>query len=198
MAAEVFEAYEGLIVQLLSEGRTYEEASMYINTLVGYRRGLSSRSLRRFCDSRGLRNRPLNRAQLDSIVASFVRRFGHSYGRRMMYGVLSSRGVQASQRRIGEALQRVAPIQYAQRRHEATALFNPLPYRATYFGEKLHLDQNEKCVMFGITHVVAVDGYSRKIVGFITIRSTIYSFYLSSIQMVFGIRSVLIMGQNLL
>jgi hypothetical protein len=87
----------------------------------------------------------------------------------MMYGVLSSRGVQASQRRIGEALQRVAPIQYAQRRHEATALLNPLPYRATYFGEKLHLDQNEKCVMFGITHVVAVDGYSRKFVGFITI-----------------------------
>jgi hypothetical protein len=180
MAAEVFEVYEGLIVQLLSEGRTYEEASMYINTLVGYRRGLSSRSLRRFCDSRGLRNRPLNRAQLDSIVASFVRRFGHSYGRRMMYGVLSSRGVQASQRRIGEALQRVAPIQYAQRRHEATALLNPLPYRATYFGEKLHLDQNEKCVMFGITHVVAVDGYSRKFVGFITIPPKNLRFTLST------------------
>ena len=38
-----------------------------------------------------------------------------------------------------------------------------------HFGEKLHLDQNEKRVIFGITHVVAVDGYSRKIVGLITI-----------------------------
>lgn len=26
-----------------------------------------------------------------------------------------------------------------------------------------------KCVMFGVTHVLAIDGYSRKIVGFITI-----------------------------
>ena len=33
----------------------------------------------------------------------------------------------------------------------------------------MHLDQNEKCVMFGVTHVVAIDGCSRKIVGFVTI-----------------------------
>ena len=45
---------------------------------------------------------------------------------------------------------------------------NPIPYRVTAHGEKLHLDQNEKFVMYGMTHVVAVDGYSRKIVGFIT------------------------------
>ena len=31
------------------------------------------------------------------------------------------------------------------------------------------MDPNEKCVMFGITHVAAVDGYSCKIVGFITL-----------------------------
>ena len=30
-------------------------------------------------------------------------------------------------------------------------------------GDKLHLDQNEKCVTFGVTHVLAIDGYSRKI-----------------------------------
>lgn len=51
----------------------------------------------------------------------------------------------------------------------ANSMLDPLPYRVNHFGEKLHLDQNEKCVMFGITHVVAVDGYSRKIVGLITI-----------------------------
>jgi hypothetical protein len=33
-----------------------------------------------------------------------------------------------------------------------------------YFGRKLHLDQNEKLVMFGMTHVIAVDGYSGKVV----------------------------------
>ena len=30
------------------------------------------------------------------------------------------------------------------------------------------MDQNEKMVMYGVTHVMAVDGYSRKIVGMVT------------------------------
>ncbi len=45
---------------------------------------------------------------------------------------------------------------------------NPVPYRATYYGEKIHLDQNEKLVMFGVVHVAAIDGFSRKLVGFST------------------------------
>lgn len=40
-----------------------------------------------------------------------------------------------------------------------------MPYRATYYGEKVHFDQNEKLVMFGVVHVIAIDGFSRKIVG---------------------------------
>ena len=43
---------------------------------------------------------------------------------------------------------------------------NPTPYNADYFGHKLHADQNEKLVMFGVTHVLAIDGYSRRIVSF--------------------------------
>lgn len=31
-------------------------------------------------------------------------------------------------------------------------------------GHKLHMDQNEKLGMFGVTHVLAIDGYSSKIV----------------------------------
>ena len=46
---------------------------------------------------------------------------------------------------------------------------NPIPYRATFFGEKLHLDQNEKLNMFGVVHIIAVDGYSLQIVKMITI-----------------------------
>ncbi len=45
---------------------------------------------------------------------------------------------------------------------------NPIPYEAHYFGHKIHLDQNEKLAMFGTTHVIAVDGYSGKIVGHTT------------------------------
>ena len=45
---------------------------------------------------------------------------------------------------------------------------NPIPYRADYFGHKLHIDENEKLVMFGVTHICAVDSYSGKIVEFVT------------------------------
>ena len=33
---------------------------------------------------------------------------------------------------------------------------------------KLHIDQNEKLVMYGVTHIGAVDGFSGKIVGFVS------------------------------
>lgn len=45
-----------------------------------------------------------------------------------------------------------------------TRNLNPTPYNAEYVGHKLHLDQNEKLGMFGVTHVLGVDGYSSKIV----------------------------------
>lgn len=44
---------------------------------------------------------------------------------------------------------------------------NPLPYCATHFGHKLHIDQNEKLAHFGLTHVAAIDGYSSLVVGHI-------------------------------
>ena len=45
---------------------------------------------------------------------------------------------------------------------------NPLPYVAHYFNHKLHIDQNEKVIMFGLTHILAVDGYSGKIVSLVS------------------------------
>ena len=69
--------------------------------------------------------------------------------------------VNISQRRISTALQMAAP-QYHQRRQTNTArLTNPIPYKADYFGHKLHIDQNGKLVMYGVTHVTAIDGHSR-------------------------------------
>jgi len=44
-----------------------------------------------------------------------------------------------------------------------TRAVNLIPYRADYFGHKLHIDQNEKLVMYGVTHVAAIDGHSRYI-----------------------------------
>ncbi len=41
---------------------------------------------------------------------------------------------------------------------------NPIQYTVAYFGHKDHIGQNEKMIMFGLTHVVAIDGFSGKIV----------------------------------
>ena len=36
--------------------------------------------------------------------------------------------------------------------------------RSMYFGHKLHIDQNEKLIHFGVTYVMAQDGFSGKTV----------------------------------
>jgi len=72
--------------------------------------------------------------------------------------------VKIGQNRIANALATVAPTYNQRRRSNTARLMNPIPYRADYFGHKLHLDQNEKLVMYGVTHVIAIDGHSRFIV----------------------------------
>ena len=93
---------------------------------------------------------------------------GPSYGRKMMTGFLASLGFRVSQQRVGFSLKRVNPCQHWRRQRTLQRLINPVPYTAAYFGEKLHIDQNEKLVMYGVTHVCAVDGFSGKIVGFVS------------------------------
>lgn len=85
-----------------------------------------------------------------------------------MTGLLASQGIRLSQQRVGESLQRVNPVYQHARRTCTAKRLNPVPYRADYFGHKLHIDQNEKLVMFGVTHVCAIDGFSGKVVGFVT------------------------------
>ena len=85
-----------------------------------------------------------------------------------MTGLLASQGLRASQERVGESLSRINPTYHAARRTATARTMNPVPYRADYFGHKLHIDQNEKLVMYGVTHICAVDGFSGKIVGFVT------------------------------
>ena len=85
-----------------------------------------------------------------------------------MTGFLASQGFKVSQQRVGYSLKRVSPFHHSRRQNTIHRLINPIPYTASYFGEKLHVDQNEKLIMYGVTHVCAIDGYSGKIVGFIS------------------------------
>ncbi len=85
-----------------------------------------------------------------------------------MTGLLASQGLRASEVLVGQSLSRVNPVYQHARRTATAKQINPVPYHADYFGHKLHIDQNEKLVMYGVTHVCAIDGYSGKIVGFIS------------------------------
>ncbi|XP_055360765.1 uncharacterized protein LOC114847823 [Betta splendens] len=95
--------------------------------------------------------------------SDYSRHVGPTYGRKMMTGYLKYKGVHACEERVGKALQAIQPQNHEARQHGARNL-NPTPYRADYMGQKIHIDQNEKMVMYGVTHVVAIDGFSGKLV----------------------------------
>ena len=85
-----------------------------------------------------------------------------------MAGLLAYEGIRVSEGRVGKALKLINPEYHQSRLSRAHQHLNPTPYRAKYFGHKLHVDQNEKLVMFGVTHICAIDGYSGMVVGFIS------------------------------
>ena len=87
----------------------------------------------------------------------------------MMKGYLDSKGINVTEHKIASSLERVSPESHERRRHNIVDKTNPIPYEAHYFGHKIHLDQNEKLVMYGVTHVIAVDGYSGRIVAHVTL-----------------------------
>lgn len=82
-----------------------------------------------------------------------------------MGGYLRSKGIPVSDYRLRSCLPSVAPSAHTQRQTDGLERANPHVYVARYFGHKLHVDQNEKLAMFGVTYVLARDGYTGKIVG---------------------------------
>ena len=93
---------------------------------------------------------------------------GPTYGRKTLTGLLASEGVKVAEERVGKALKEVNPVYHQARYHRAERRLNPIPYHASHFGNKIHIDQNEKLAMYGVTHVCAIDGFSSKVVGFIS------------------------------
>ena len=85
-----------------------------------------------------------------------------------MNGLLASGGVKLGEQRVGRSLSRINPSYHVSRQTATARQMNPFHIGQITLGTKLHIDQNEKCVMYGVTHVCDVDGYSGKIVGFIT------------------------------
>lgn len=103
-----------------------------------------------------------------AISLIFYVQVGPTYGRKTMTGLLAADGFKIAEKRVGASLVKVCPAYHYRRAMQTHRSINPVPYSAKYFGEKIHIDQNEKLVQFGVTHVCAVDGYSGMIVGFTT------------------------------
>ncbi|KAF3833309.1 hypothetical protein F7725_026974 [Dissostichus mawsoni] len=87
------------------------------------------------------------------IYLAVLNHTGPTYGTKMMSGYLASKGIRASEGRVGRVLRQTNQPYHADR------------YRVEYMGHKLHIDQNEKLV----THVLSVDGFSSNIVSHSTL-----------------------------
>ena len=86
----------------------------------------------------------------------------------MMTSLQRDKGLCVSEGKVRQSLKRLDVPSHQIRRETAGRLLNPKCYNADYFGHKVHIDQNEKLKMFGVTHAMARDGYSGLIVAFFT------------------------------
>ena len=99
-----------------------------------------------------------------NVKFDIIDQVGPTWGRKMLKGYLRKQGVNICSKRIGTSLASVAPVYHQQRLTRTERATNPLPYHAQYFGHKIHMDQNEKIAMYGVTHVCATDGHSGRVV----------------------------------
>lgn len=76
-----------------------------------------------------------------------------------------NKSINVSERKLKGIMPSLAPIDHSMRQSNSHERRNPAIYSARYFGHKIHMDQNEKLVNYGVTYVMARDGYSGKIVG---------------------------------
>ncbi|XP_076846835.1 uncharacterized protein LOC143491565 [Brachyhypopomus gauderio] len=157
------EPFSIMILDMAKQDLSSTEISAQISEVSGGARGCSARNVRRFCNENGLSLMGLPDEHLELEVAKAITETGPTFGRRMMNGYLAMKGVYAAEKRISSAL-RTIHQPYHEARQRGARNLNPIPYQADYMGQKVHLDQNEKLTMFGVTHVVAIDGFSKKVV----------------------------------
>ena len=164
-------ADEDNVRNLLQRGVSYGQIAIYYQSLHSNVTGMSSRSIRRYCNEKNI-NRITNQA-LQDLVRDMITLYGHNYDRKMMQGsirALIGHSHLVSQRRISRTLRVVAPMEHEARAHNLPVRTNPVPYFVPYFGFKAHLDENEKNDQdYGCTHVLLIDGCSRLITGFTSI-----------------------------
>lgn len=79
--------------------------------------------------------------------------------------VQAEKGIKVSDAKLRRWMPYISQQGHSSRQTGAQERRNPSIYSARYFGHKLHYDQNEKLVHYGVTYVMARDGFSGKIIG---------------------------------
>ena len=102
------EEVEHLVV---NEARTHEEVYQILLKRYPGEKGLSCRSVRRFCKSHGITQRSeVDDETLDTVVQNQIGLVDHCCGKRTMQGLRSSRlGIRINHTRVGQSLALVAP-----------------------------------------------------------------------------------------
>ncbi|XP_077867488.1 uncharacterized protein LOC144356695 [Saccoglossus kowalevskii] len=144
------------IQSMVSAGRNYKFISCHIQSMHPGVRGISERSVRRYCKRYNIGR--MRDQKLDASVTQAIQEVGPSYGVKTMMGYINFNGLVVGLVRLRDSLKRSHPDYYEMRRNNTVRHTNPSPYSAAYFGNKLHVDQNEKLVAYEVTHIVFIDG----------------------------------------
>ena len=155
MASFARVADEDSVRNLIQRQTSYRQIGIYYQSLDPNATGMSSRSVRRYCNERNIKR--ITNEALQDLIRDMITLYGHNYGRKMMQGSIRAiigHSHLVSQRRISRALRLVAPMEHEARARDLLVSANPVPYYAPYFRFKAHLDQNEKIGQdYGCTHV---------------------------------------------
>ncbi len=131
---------DSFIRECVASRWTYDSIANELQRRLPLTRGLSSRSVRRYCNDHGIyRHSHLTSTDVDTVVERAVYELGPSYGRRTLQGYLRARGVMIGEQRIRNSMTTVSPFYVSQRRLHSYRQFNPIPYFAEYHGHKVSL-----------------------------------------------------------
>ena len=117
MASFTRVADEDSVRNLIQRGSSYRQIAIYYQSLHPNATGMSSRSVRRYCNERNIKR--ITDETLQDLIRDMITLYGHNYGRKMMQGSIRAiigHSQLFSQRRTSRALRVVAPME-----HEARA-----------------------------------------------------------------------------
>ena len=105
------------------ERKSHEKVSEELMVRFSGKKGLSSRSVRRFCSEHDIHGiSRLEQPELSQVVATAVDQVGPTYGRKTMKGFLARGGIRAGQRQIAAVLPYANP-DYHRKRQTAVQSF---------------------------------------------------------------------------